>query len=104
MIGRRNFLRGLGAGAMCLGWSAHAEDAPPEPMVDEADAAAVAVEYVADATRVDAASHPAFRPDQNCASCAVYTGASGEASGGCVLFPHKRVTAQGWCTAWSGDS
>ena len=75
-----------------------------DPMVEESDAAATAVEYVSDASRVDASRHPGFRPDQNCASCAVYTGAGGDAAGGCVLFPHKRVTAQGWCTAWSGDS
>jgi hypothetical protein len=40
-------------------------------------------------------------PAQKCATCAQFQGASGDASGGCTIFPGKTVAAAGWCKAWA---
>ena len=69
------------------------------PMVDEADATAVALAYVADAARVDKAKHPNFVEGAHCANCALYQGAAGSEAGPCPLFAGKQVSAKGWCTS-----
>lgn len=71
------------------------------PMLDESDPTAQSLAYVADNGRVDRSRHPNFNPEQNCANCALYQGASGSAAGGCPLFAGKWVAAAGWCTAWA---
>jgi hypothetical protein len=71
------------------------------PMLDESDPTAQSLAYVADNSRVDRARHPNFNPDQNCANCALYQGATGSEAGGCPLFAGKWVAAAGWCTAWA---
>ena len=43
-------------------------------MLDEKDAQAVALGYVADAKRVDAKKYPKFAAGQNCTNCALYQG------------------------------
>ncbi len=71
---------------------AHAAEA-----ITETDPLAAAMKYKADATqateRKDATAH--------CATCALYTGKEGEATGPCTLFQNKLVAANGWCTAWA---
>ena len=46
-------------------------------MVDEKDPQAVALGYVADASRVDAKKYPKYAAGQNCANCALYQGKPG---------------------------
>lgn len=94
---RRNFIRivpAAGAGLL-IGQAAYAQ-----AMVDEKDAQAVALGYVADASKVNKTKYPKFSADQNCANCQLYQGKAGAAAGGCALFPGKQVTAKGWCSAW----
>lgn len=78
--------------------------APPEtgagPMLDEADAAAVALGYVADTTRADKTKYPKHATDQACVNCALYQGTAGAESGPCPLFPGKQVAAKGWCSSY----
>ena len=64
-------------------------------MLSESDPQAVALKYKADATQSE-------RQDDThlCSNCNFYTGADGETSGPCALFPGKLVAADGWCTAW----
>lgn len=71
------------------------------PMVDETEPNAQSLSYVADNSRVDTARYPNFKPEQNCASCALFQGAAGAAAGGCPLFAGKQVAAAGWCSAWA---
>lgn len=71
------------------------------PMVAETDANAQSLSYAADNSRVDTARYPNFKPEQNCASCALFQGAAGAAAGGCPLFAGKQVAAAGWCSAWA---
>ena len=67
-------------------------------MVDPADAAAVALGYVADATTTKDAKHTAGAA---CGNCALFGGKAGDASGPCPLFAGKMVAATGWCTAYA---
>jgi hypothetical protein len=79
---------------------APAAPAATGPMLDEADATAVALGYVADAARVDKVKHPNFVEGTNCAGCALYQGAAGSEAGPCGLFAGKRVSAKGWCASY----
>ena len=71
------------------------------PALDEKDAAAVGLGYVADAAKVDKAKYAQYVSGSNCANCALYQGAAGSAQGGCPLFAGKQVAAKGWCSAWA---
>ena len=56
----------------------HAQAAP---MVDEKDAQASALGYVADTTKADAKKFPKHAKDQKCSNCQLYTGKAGDKSG-----------------------
>lgn len=71
------------------------------PMVDEKDAQAINLGYVADAARVDGSKFPTFVVGSQCNNCALFRGAAADAAGGCTLFQGKKVAAQGWCSAWA---
>lgn len=70
-------------------------------MVGEKDPQAVALGYVADATKADKAKFKNYAAGQACSGCALYTGKAGDAGGGCALFPGKQVAAKGWCSAFA---
>jgi hypothetical protein len=70
------------------------------PLVDEKDPAAVALAYVADASKVDKTKYPQYVAGSACSNCALYQAAAGSAQGGCPLFPGKQVLAKAWCNAW----
>ncbi len=95
---RRVFLMTVGAssGAFVLGVHAQAQ-----VKLDEKDAQAVALGYVADAAKVDTKKFAKFAAGQNCASCALFQAKPGDAWGGCPLFGTKQVAAKGWCSAWA---
>jgi hypothetical protein len=69
--------------------------------VDEKDAQAIALGYVADTAKADLKKFPKHAKDQKCNNCALYQGKAADASGGCPLFGTKHVTAGGWCSAWA---
>lgn len=77
-----------------------ASSAASAGMVDEKDAQAQALGYVADATRVEAGKTKAYVAGSLCDGCAQYQGKSGDASGPCTLFQGKQVAAKGWCSAF----
>jgi hypothetical protein len=100
---RRDVLKGAMAGliaipVLALTRNVHAQTTPVK--LDEKDAQAVALGYVADAKKVDAKANPTYKPDQTCASCLQMTGKAGDAYRPCNLFPGKVVSANGWCKAW----
>ncbi|MBI2733661.1 MAG: high-potential iron-sulfur protein [Aquabacterium sp.] len=93
---RRQFIAlvpALGA----LSWCVRAR---ADTLLKETDPEAIAMDYRADAGKVDAIRFPKFKPGQTCANCALYGGDQGAASGPCGLFMFKDVTAIGWCNAW----
>ncbi len=95
-IARRTFLMTVVASGAALGTAARAQS-----MVDEKDAQATALGYVADAKRVDAKKYPKFAADQNCANCALYQGKASDKAAGCPLFAGRQVAGPGWCSAWA---
>ncbi len=70
-------------------------------MVDEKDAQAASLGYVADAGRVDKVKFASFAAGSACSNCALYQGATGSEAGGCGIFPGKQVAAKGWCSAYN---
>ena len=93
---RRVFLMTLAATGAAL-----ASVAQAQALVDEKDAQAAALGYVADATRADAKKYPKFAAGQNCTSCALYQGKPADKAGACPLFAGKQVASSGWCSAWA---
>ena len=69
--------------------------------VDEKDAQAVALGYVADTAKADQKKFPKHASDQKCSTCALYQGKPADAAGGCPLFGTKQVAGAGWCSAWA---
>ncbi|MDZ7592085.1 MAG: high-potential iron-sulfur protein [Rubrivivax sp.] len=95
---RRIFLMQLAAGSTVLAASqAQAQAA----RVDEKDAQAMALGYVADTTKADTKKFPKHTNDQKCNNCALYQGKAADAWGGCPLFGVKQVAGPGWCSAWA---
>lgn len=95
-LSRRVFLLAVAASGGVLTSRAHAQS-----MVDEKDAQAAALGYVADAKRVDVKKFPKFVTGQVCTNCALYQGKATDKAAGCPLFAGKQVAGPGWCTAWA---
>jgi hypothetical protein len=81
--------------------AALASSVQAQALLDEKDAQAVALGYVADAKRVDTKKFPKFVAGQNCTNCALYQGKATDKAGGCPLFGAKQVAGAGWCSAWA---
>jgi hypothetical protein len=97
LTNRRVFMMTLAAGTSALATSA----ALAQAKVDEKDAAAIGLGYVADSTKADTKKFPKHSNDQNCANCQLFQGKPKEATGGCPLFAGKVVASTGWCSAWA---
>ena len=93
---RRVFLMTLAASGAALATHVQAQ-----ALVDDKDAQAAALGYVADAKRVDVMKYPNFAAGQNCANCALYQGKAADKAAGCPLFAGKQVASAGWCSAWA---
>jgi hypothetical protein len=99
MTSRRRFIQIVPvAGAALLAARAASAQAA---MVDEKDAQAVALGYVADAAKVDKAKFKQYAAGQVCTNCALYQGKPADAAAGCPLFGTKHVAGKGWCSAWA---
>lgn len=96
---RRLFILHVAAGSSVLATS-HAMAQAAAPMLNEKDAQAAALGYVADSTKVDLKKYPKHIAEQKCSSCQLYAGKPKEAAGACPLFAGKQVAANGWCTAY----
>lgn len=68
--------------------------------LDPKDPQAAALGYVIDAKKADKGKFPKYAAGQDCATCQLYQGKPGDASGACALFPGKPVAAKGWCSAF----
>ena len=99
-VQRRVFMMSVAACCATLGTVAQAQ-AQAQAMVNEKDAQAAALGYVADAKNVDAKKYPKFAAGQNCTNCVLYQGKATDKIGGCPLFAGKQVAGAGWCSAWA---
>ena len=95
-LDRRVFMLALATSGTVLATGAQAQ-----AMVDEKDAQAAALGYVADAKRVDTKKFPKYAAGQMCSNCALYQGKPADKAGGCPLFAGKQVAGPGWCSAWA---
>ncbi len=99
MTSRRQFIQIIPvAGAALL--ASHGASAQAA-MVNEKDAQAASLGYVADATKADKAKYKTYAAGQTCSNCALFQGKPTDAAGGCALFPGKQVAGKGWCSAWA---
>ena len=80
--------RAQGAGAQSL-----PHLSPEEPL-------AKSLGYVNDASQVDRAKFPTYKPGDTCAKCRFYQGKAGETWGPCQIFMGKSVNARGWCASF----
>ena len=97
MNSRRHFIRNVSATgvAMLIGTQARAQGA----MVDEKDPTAVALGYVADATKANKTKYPQYKAGAKCGNCKLFQGTPTAAAGPCPLFAGKQVATAGWCSA-----
>ena len=70
------------------------------PLLDEKDAQAIALGYVAVAAKADKAKFPKYADGQACSNCSLYLGGAAD-QGGCPLFPGKQVLGKAWCSAYN---
>ncbi len=102
-ISRRHLIRNAllaTALAPAVGLIARQSIAADLTPLDPNDPTAKALAFVADASKVDAAANPNFKPGQRCATCMQYQGKPTDATAGCTIFPHHSVPAAGWCKVW----
>ena len=104
---RRQFLKLAGtAAAMCtlavvLPQRARADDLP---LLPESDPTATALGYKEDATKVETAKYPTYKPGQLCSNCKFFGGTDKTPRASCQLFPGKAVAAKGWCSAYNAKT
>ena len=107
-VSRRAILRfGLTASAMLPAaalFRSTASGAGNLVALDPNDPTGKALGFVPDASKVNGAANPTFKPTQKCASCAQYLGKSTDANAGCNIFPGKSVPAGGWCKVWAAKA
>lgn len=94
---RRVFVMKLVSAATMLGGSTLTW-AETKPMVNEADAQAVNLNYKADAATV---KHAKYKAGQACSNCVLFQGKATDTAGPCGIFPGKQVAAKGWCAAYA---
>lgn len=70
------------------------------PLVDENDALAQTLGYVAVAGTTDKTKYPQYAEGQICSNCALYGAAADSAQGPCPLFAGRHVLATGWCASY----
>lgn len=90
-IKRRKFVTLMGATATVVPVAALVASLPSHAadLVDPESAQAKALQYAAETTSATA----------SCSNCALYSGAKGDESGPCPLFPGAAVGANSWCSA-----
>jgi hypothetical protein len=96
---RRQFIFFTIPAALTLGYTASATAQASH--VDENAAAAIALGYKHDASKVDAKKYPAYAAGKNCANCTLFQGKAGDPWAACGALGGKQVNAKGWCIAWA---
>ena len=102
-VDRRTLLKSALAGLVALpaaGLVGEAAAQNTAPHLDEKDPMAVAMGYVHDASKVDKAKNPQYKPGSFCHNCVQLVGKPGEEWQPCNIFPGKLVNKDGWCKVW----
>jgi hypothetical protein len=104
IISRRVIVKtGLGAalGFPALGLMVrHAQAASPTPL-DPSDPLAKSLNFVTDASKVNATANPTYKSTQRCGNCAQFQGKAGDTAAPCTIFAGHTVPQGGWCKVWA---
>jgi hypothetical protein len=100
MTSRRKFVLAVLPAAALAAAATRPASAQQPARLQETDAAAVALGYRHDATKVDKAKSPTFAPGRNCANCGLFAAKGSEEWAPCAAVGNKLVNAKGWCAAW----
>jgi len=106
-VSRREVMKGallVGAVLPALGLNGKNAAAADLPLIDANDPTAKALDFVTDATKLNASTEPAFKPGRHCGVCAQFRGNQADAVGVCNIFAGHVVPAGGWCMAWTQRS
>lgn len=100
LLSRRQFFKTAGSATatVAIGFGTTTLSAEELLRVSEDDPMAKALNYVEDATTVDAAKRFS---DRYCNNCALYAGNQDDEWAKCSIFPGKVVAGHGWCSAWA---
>jgi hypothetical protein len=103
-ISRRVIVKtGLGAalGLPVLGLTVqHAQAASLTPL-DPSDPLAKSLNFVTDASKVNATANPTYKSTQRCGDCAQFQGRTGDTTAPCAIFTGHTVPQSGWCKVWA---
>ena len=100
MTSRRNFVLAVLPAAALAAAAARPASAQQPARLQETDAAAVALGYKHDATKVDKARFPTYAAGRVCANCNLYAAKGNEEWAPCAAVGNRLVNAKGWCAAW----
>jgi hypothetical protein len=102
-VDRRTLLKTALAGLVALPAAGFVSEALADaaPHLDEKDPLATAMGYVSDASKLDPAKVPQYKPGSKCRNCVQLTGKDGDEWRPCNLFPGKLVHQDGWCKVWT---
>ena len=100
MTSRRNFVLAVLPAAALTAAAARPASAQQPARLQETDAAAVALGYRHDATKVDKARFPTYAASRVCANCSLYAAKGNEEWAPCAAVGNRLVNAKGWCAAW----
>lgn len=94
MLTRRRFLiHAVSAASACaLPLWARADS-----ILSESDPQAQAEGYHANASTIDPAAYPSYRPGRGCDKCALLLARHNDGTGRCVIFAEKSIELTGWC-------
>jgi hypothetical protein len=94
---------GLIAGTLvpALGFLGSTAGAQAPTPLDPSDPVAKSLNFVTDASKVDAAANPTYKAGQKCGTCAQFLGKAGATTGGCNIFVGHLVPSTGWCKVWA---
>lgn len=102
---RRRFLGALTGSAWAFALlKAGVAPAQTAKQVSAADPLAKALGYTDDATKVDKAKYPTFKPGAKCGTCSFFQGAAGQPNGPCQIFSGQIVNASGWCSSYNAKT
>lgn len=104
-LDRRTLLKTAIAGLVALPAAGLVREAVADtpaaaPHLDEKDPMAVAMGYVHDVKKVDAAKNPQLKAGAKCHNCVQLQGKEGDEWRPCNIFPGKAVHVDGWCKVW----
>ena len=103
-LSRRELLKTMTFAATAVASAAASRSRGAEAAkLDVRDPAAVALDYVEDAGRVDLKKYPGYVKGSNCDNCLQLQGAPGNSYRPCSLFQGKLVAVGGWCSGWTAE-